>query len=65
MDIILNGLDENWSNAIKNLLFKKISDCCVLETRMSAPEIYKQFLNNVRHMGLIQQKMMFELMNPN
>ena len=65
LDLIFDCIDEEWSKAIKNLLFKKITDCCALETTLSATEMYGQFVQDVQSMAALQQQMMFEAMqNP-
>ena len=63
LDLILECINEEWSKAIKKLLFKKITDCCgALETSLSATEIYGQFMQDVQNMAVLQQQMMFEAM---
>ena len=63
LDQVFECINEEWSKAIKNLLFKKIKDCCgALETSLSATEMYGQFKQDVQNMAALQQQMMFEAM---
>ena len=65
LDIIFTGLNETWSNAIKTLIFKRITDYCGFPAKQSAPNIYKQYMDDVQTMGRIQTRIMYEsLMDP-
>ena len=64
LDLAFTNVSSEWSKTIKTLLFKKITDCCgPMETSLSAPEIYGQFMMDVQKMGALQQRMLFESMH--
>ena len=60
-----NPRQQDFQQSIQVLLFKRLKDCCVLETRKSIPSIFQEFLTDVQRMGELTQNMMSELLvNP-
>ena len=62
LDIIFTGLNEDWAKAMKTLIFKRITDYCVLPTYQTALDIYSQFLKDVQILGSTQHRIMNELL---
>ena len=63
-NILLSALGtfQELQQSVQILLFKRIKDCCVLETKKNAEYIYGDFISDVQTMGTVTQTLMSELL---